>query len=155
MRLRSGKVEPAMLFKERGFDWVRPALLPCQWVQPCPDGHKTSSHLIHPRAGSFSMKWGCPVVREPGFGDTQHFSPGQRKKHALEWAATALPLRPCLSFPLKTGPSSAAKGSAAMSQACSSDVPRCWPFKLVGLWYCRNERGGVGDKVKGTIWLCV
>lgn len=101
VRLSSGKVDPAMLLRERGLDWVRPALLPCQWVQPCPDGHETSSHLIHPGAGSFSMQWGCPVVCKPGVGGSQHLSPGQSKNDALQWAATALPLGPCLSFPLK------------------------------------------------------
>lgn len=80
-----------MLLKEQGLHWVRPALLPFQWVQPCPEGHETSIHLIHPWAGSFSMQWGCPEVSEPGVGDSQHPSPRQSKEHALGWAATALP----------------------------------------------------------------
>lgn len=101
MRVSSGKVNPAMLLKEQGLHWIRPALLPCQWVQPCPDSHETSSYLFHPRYGSFSMQWGCHVICEPGVGDSQHLSPGQSKKHALEWAATGLPLGLCLSFLLK------------------------------------------------------
>lgn len=59
MRLSSGKVNPATLLKERSLNWVRPALLPCQRVQPCPEGHKISIPFILPRAGSFSMQWGC------------------------------------------------------------------------------------------------
>lgn len=120
-----------MPLKEQGLGWVRPSLLPCQWVQPCPDGHETSSRLIHPRTVSFSMQRGCPVLSEPGVGDSQHLFPWAKPEACPGVGSySTTPGAVPLFFSGKTAPSSAAQVSAAASQACSRYVPRGSPFKL-------------------------